>query len=39
MLLLRLDCSWPVATPLLRPLLGETFRFSVAASMRNEAFE
>lgn len=39
MLLLRLDCSWPVATPLLRPLLGEAFQFSVAASMRNEAFE
>lgn len=38
MLLIRIDCSWPVATPLLRPLLGETFRFSVAASMRNEAF-
>ncbi|WP_194711481.1 TadE/TadG family type IV pilus assembly protein [Noviherbaspirillum soli] len=39
MLLLRLDCSWPVATPLLRPMLGDAFRFSVAASMRNEAFE
>lgn len=39
MLLLRLDCSWPVATPLLRPMLGEAFQFSVAASMRNEAFE
>jgi Flp pilus assembly protein TadG len=39
MLLLRLDCRWPVATPLLRPMLGEAFQFSVAASMRNEAFE
>lgn len=39
MLLLRLDCSWPVVTPLLRPFFGEAFQFSVAASMRNEAFE
>jgi hypothetical protein len=39
MLLLRLDCRWPVATPLLRPMLGEAFQFSVAASMRNEAFK
>lgn len=39
MLLLRLDCSWPVATPLLRPMLGEAYQFSVAASMRNEAFD
>ena len=39
MLLLRLDCRWPVATPLLRPMLGGAFQFSVAASMRNEAFE
>jgi hypothetical protein len=39
MLLLRLDCTWPVASPLLMPALGDAFQFSVAASMRNEAFE
>ena len=39
MLVLQLDCSWPVLVPVLRPLLGEVFHFSVAASMRNEAFE
>ena len=39
MLVLQLDGSWPVATPLLWPWLGEVYRFSVAATMRNEAFE
>jgi hypothetical protein len=36
---LRLDCSWPVLTPMLRPFFSDgKYRFSVAATMRNEAF-
>ena len=36
---LRLDCSWPVLTPLLQPFFDNgTYRFTVAATMRNEAF-
>lgn len=38
---LRLDCVWPPATPLVKPFFaasGGAYRFSVAATMRNEAF-
>ncbi|RZI42421.1 pilus assembly protein [Herbaspirillum sp. HC18] len=36
---LRIDCSWPLLTPLLQPFFDNgTYRFSVAATMRNEAF-
>jgi Flp pilus assembly protein TadG len=39
LLLLRVDGAWPVASPLLQPWLGTVYRFRVAATMRNEAFE
>lgn len=39
MLLLQIDGAWPVASPLLQPWLGTVYRFHVAATMRNEAFE
>ena len=39
MLLLQIDGAWPVASPLLQPWLGTVYRFRVAATMRNEAFE
>lgn len=36
---LRLDCSWPIMMPILRPFFTDgVYRFSVAATMRNEAF-
>ncbi|HJW26891.1 MAG TPA: TadE/TadG family type IV pilus assembly protein [Rhodocyclaceae bacterium] len=36
---LRLDCTWPILTPLMQPFFeGGKYRFSVAATMRNEAF-
>jgi Flp pilus assembly pilin Flp len=36
---LRIDCSWPLMTPLLRPFFTDgKYEFSVAATMRNEAF-
>jgi Flp pilus assembly protein TadG len=36
---LRLDCSWPLMTPLLQPFFNNgTYQFSVAATMRNETF-
>jgi Flp pilus assembly protein TadG len=38
-LVVRLDCTWPVFTPLLTPFFTDgKYRFSVAATMRNEAF-
>ena len=38
-IVLQLDCAWPVVTPLLRPFFtAGTYRFSVATTMRNEAF-
>lgn len=38
-IVLQLECVWPVITPLIRPFFenGE-YRFSVAATMRNEGF-
>jgi hypothetical protein len=38
LLVLQIDGAWPVASPLLQPWLGTVYRFSVAATMRNEAF-
>lgn len=36
---LRIDCSWPLMTPLLRPFFTDgKYNFSVATTMRNEAF-
>jgi TadE-like protein len=36
---LRLDCSWPLMTPILRPFFADgKYRFTVAATMRNEDF-
>lgn len=38
---LRLDCTWPLTTPLIKPFFaasGGAYRFSVAATMKNEAF-
>lgn len=36
---LRLDCAWPLMTPILRPFFSDgKYRFSVAATMRNEDF-
>jgi hypothetical protein len=35
---LQLDCAWPILTPLLMPFFpGGKYRFSVAAAMRGEA--
>ena len=39
LLVLQIDGAWPVASPLLQPWLGSVYRFRVAATMRNEAFE
>ena len=39
LLLLQIDGAWPVASPLLQPWLGTAYRFHVAATMRNEAFD
>lgn len=36
---LRLDGSWPLMTPMVQPFFRDgTYRFSVAATMRNEEF-
>jgi Flp pilus assembly protein TadG len=36
---LQLNCAWPLLTPLLQPFFaGGLYRFSVAATMRNEGF-
>ncbi len=38
---LKLNCAWPILTPLVEPFFAGTggqYRFSVAATMRNEAF-
>lgn len=38
-MVLRLDCTWPLMTPFLQPFFDDgNYRFSVAATMRNEAF-
>lgn len=39
-IVLQLDCSWPVTTPLLSQFFTNgTYSFAVAATMRNEAFQ
>lgn len=36
---LRIDCSWPLMTPVLSPFFKDgKYAFSVATTMRNEAF-
>ena len=36
---LRIDCSWPLMTPILSPFFTDgKYQFSVATTMRNEAF-
>lgn len=36
---LRIDCSWPVMTPFLRPFFRDgLYRFTTATTMRNEAY-
>jgi Flp pilus assembly protein TadG len=38
---LQLNCAWPIMTPFVKPFFtgtGGEYRFSVAATMRNEAF-
>lgn len=38
-IVLQLNCSWPLLTPMFQPYLnGGDYRFSVAATMRNEGF-
>ena len=38
-LVIQLDCSWPVTTPLLSSFFTKgVYRFTVAATMRNEIF-
>jgi Flp pilus assembly protein TadG len=38
-IVLQLNCSWPLLTPLLRPFFaGGAYAFSVAATMRNEGY-
>lgn len=38
-IVLQLNCSWPLLTPLLRPFFpGGIYAFSVAATMRNEGY-
>lgn len=35
----QLNCNWPILTPLIKPYFsGAQYSFSVAATMRNEAF-
>ncbi len=38
-LVINLQCSWPLLTPLIRPFFdGGTYNFQVSATMRNENF-
>ncbi|TAL93843.1 MAG: pilus assembly protein [Paraburkholderia sp.] len=38
-IVLQLNCSWPLLTPLVRPFFpGGNYAFTVAATMRNEGF-
>ncbi len=38
-IVLQLNCAWPLLTPLVRPFfIGGNYAFSVAATMRNEGF-
>jgi len=37
---LQLNCNWPLLTPLIAPFFsGAVYEFSVATTMRNEAFQ
>lgn len=39
-IVLQIDCSWPVTTPLLSQFFANgKYSFAVAATMRNEAFQ
>ena len=39
-IVIRLHCTWPVITPLLRPFFsGGEYNFTVASTMRNEKFD
>jgi Flp pilus assembly protein TadG len=39
LIVLQLNCTWPLLTPLLKPFfLNGLYAFSVAATMRNEGF-
>lgn len=38
-LVIKLECSWPLLTPLIRPFFdGGTYNFEVSSTMRNENF-
>jgi hypothetical protein len=38
-LVIKLECSWPLLTPLIRPFFdGGTYNFQVSSTMRNENF-
>lgn len=37
---IRIDCAWPLLTPLVQPFFQDgKYRFTVAAAMRNEEFQ
>lgn len=39
-IMVRLNCTWPVITPLLRPFFSDgEYNFTVASTMKNELFE
>lgn len=39
LVVIRLDCTWPLITPMARAFFTDgNYKFSVAATMRNEAF-
>jgi hypothetical protein len=39
-IVIRLHCTWPVITPLIRPFFsGGNYHFTVASTMRNEQFD
>jgi len=39
-IVVRLNCTWPVLTPLIRPFFSEgEYNFTVASTMKNELFE
>jgi len=39
-IVVKLNCTWPVITPLLRPFFsGGEYNFTVASTMKNELFE
>ena len=39
-IMVRLNCTWPVLTPLIRPFFSDgEYNFTVASTMKNELFE